>query len=152
MERLRARRLQTQVPPTMPPTSTDASASLELEEQLEALNEEALIASLRRQKVMGWPLPASHFIFAEPGPIGIGWAEDADGSLIVKDVDEGSPAQRQGVPVDGVLYEVDGRRVEAMGVAMATVTITHRKRGPPKVCDRIAGVRRGGVGLVVYGS
>ena len=35
---------------------------------------------------------------------------------------------------------------KAMGVAMATVTITHRKRGPPKVCDRIAGVRRG-VGL-----
>ena len=41
---------------------------------------------------------------------------------------------------------------KAMGVAMATVTITHRKRGPPNVCDRIAGVRRGGVGLVVYGS
>ena len=41
---------------------------------------------------------------------------------------------------------------KAMGVAMATVTITHRKRGPPKVCDRGLRVCGGGVGLVVYGS
>ena len=42
---------------------------------------------------------------------------------------------------------------KAMGVAMATVTITHRKRGPPIGLRPDCGCAEGwGVGLVVYGS
>jgi len=86
-----------------------------------AREEAALHAQIRRQ--LREDPPSVEFVFPDAGPIGV-TLNFVQGGVVVAQVDEGSPAFAQGVPVNVPVCRINGKSTTGMDVTAAEELVT----------------------------